>query len=48
MSEFGGIGKHEKTKHALVGMGSAALAADAVILRQGGPNFPEEVTMCIK
>ena len=27
MSEFGGLREHEKTQHALVGLGSAALAA---------------------
>ena len=27
MSEFGGLQKHEKIQHALVGLGSAALAA---------------------
>ena len=27
MSESGGLRKHEKTQHALVGLGSAALAA---------------------
>ena len=27
MSEFGGLRKHEKTQHALVGLGSAALMA---------------------
>ena len=38
MSEFGGLRKHEKTQHALVGLGSVALAA-AVALRW--PKFPE-------
>ena len=33
MSEFGGLWKHKKTQHALVGLGSAALAA-AVALTQ--------------
>ena len=27
MSEFGGLRKHEKTQHALAGLGSAALVA---------------------
>ena len=34
MSEFDGLRKHEKTQHALVGLGTAALAA-AVALRKG-------------
>ena len=34
MSELGGLRKHEKTRHSLVGLGSAALAA-AVALRPG-------------
>ena len=38
MSEFGGLWKHEKTHHALVGLGSAALVAAVVSPRQGGPN----------
>ena len=38
MSEFGGLRKHEKTQHALVRQGSAALAA-AVAL----PKFPERI-----
>ena len=29
MSEFGGLRKHEKTQHALIGLGSTALAAAA-------------------
>ena len=33
MSEFGGLRKHEKTQHALVGLGSAALAAAVTLLR---------------
>ena len=34
MSEFGGLRKHEKTQHALVGLGSAALAAAVALLTQ--------------
>ena len=37
MLEFGGLLKHEKTQHALVGLGNAALVA-AVVRR---PEFPE-------
>ena len=43
MSEFGGLRKHEKTQHALVGLGSAALAADVALPRRGGPNFPKGI-----
>ena len=31
MSEFGGLRKHEQTQHAVVGLGSAALAAAALL-----------------
>ena len=31
MVEFGGLRKHEKTQHALVGLGRAALAADVAL-----------------
>ena len=48
MSEFCGLLKHEKTQHALVGLGSAVLAAAAVLPRQGGPNFPKGITKCTK
>ena len=42
MSEFGGLQKHDKTQHALVGLGSAALAAAVRILTQERrPDFPE-------
>ena len=42
MSEFGGIRKHENTQHALVGLGSAALAAAiALLTRVRRPEFPE-------
>ena len=33
MSELGGLWKHEQTQHALVGLGSAALAAAVALLR---------------
>ena len=36
MSEFGGLGKHEKTQNALVGLGDAALAAVVYSLTQVG------------
>ena len=31
MSEFGGLRNHEKTQHALVGLGSAALATATAV-----------------
>ena len=46
-SEFGGLRKHEKTQHALVGLGSAALAAAVALLTQATirrPDFPEKKT----
>ena len=33
MSEFAGLWKHEKTQHALVGLGSTALAAAVTLPR---------------
>ena len=44
MSEVGGLLKHEKTQHALVGLGCAALAAAVA----GGPNFPKGTIKCVK
>ena len=42
MSEFGGLRKHKNTQHALVGLGSAALAAAVALLTQvRRPQFPE-------
>ena len=42
MTEFGGLRKHEKIRHALVGLGSAALAAAVVAFIQvRRPEFPE-------
>ena len=41
MSEFDGLWKHDKTQHALVGLGSTALAAAIALPRYGGPNFPK-------
>ena len=38
MSEFGGLQKREKTQHALVGLGSSALAVAIAFKR---PKFPE-------
>ena len=38
MSEFGRLRKHEKTQHALVGQGSAALAAAAALPGKGGQH----------
>ena len=43
MSEFRGLREHEKTQHALVGPGSAALAAAVALPRQGSPNFPKDI-----
>ena len=49
MSEFGGLRKHEKTQHALVGLGSAALvAAVALPSYKGDPNFLKGIIKCIK
>ena len=41
MSEFGGIGKHGKTQHALVGLGSVALATAVALTKVRRPEFPE-------
>ena len=41
MSEFGGLRKHEKSQHALAGLGSTALAAAVALYRYGGLNFPK-------
>ena len=43
MSEFGGLHKHEKTQHAFVGLGSAALATAVALPRSGGSNFPRGI-----
>ena len=48
MSEFGGLRKHEKTEHAPVGLGSAALAAAVALPRKGGPNFPKGINKVYK
>ena len=40
MSEFGGLQEHEKTQHALVGLGSAALAAAVALTKLRQPEFP--------
>ena len=48
MSEFGRLRKHEKTQHALVGLGSAALAAAVVLPRYDDPNFPKDMIKCSK
>ena len=46
MSEFGGLRKHEKTKHALIiklGLGSATLLQLAFLGEiESDPNFPWE------
>ena len=51
MSEFGGLRKHKKIQHALVGveLGSVALAGAATVAlpRYGGPNFPKGIIECI-
>ena len=41
VSEFGGLRKHEKTQHELVGLGSAALAAAVSHTQVRWPEFPE-------
>ena len=51
MAEFGGLRKHEKPhrkkQHALVGLGSAALASAVALPRAGGSNFPNGIIKCI-
>ena len=39
MSEFGGLQKHEKTQHALLGLGSTVLAAAVTLPKSGSRNF---------
>ena len=41
MSEFGGLQKHENTRHALVQLGGAALAAAVASNPGKQPKFPE-------
>ena len=41
-SEFGGLQKR-KTQHALVGLGSAAVAAAVALPRKGDLNFPKGI-----
>ena len=49
MSEFDGLRKHKKTQQrALVGLGSAALAAAVALPRSGGPNFPKGINKVLK
>ena len=48
MSEFVGLRKHEKAKHALVGLGSAAPVAAVVLPGLVGPSFPKGIIKCIK
>ena len=48
MSEFGGLWKHEKTQHAFVGLGSAALAAAVSLTQVRQPNFPERDNKVLK
>ena len=48
MSEFGGLRKNKKTQYALVGLGSAALAAAVALPRAGGPNFPKRIIKWIR
>ena len=47
MSEFGGLWKHEKTQHARVGLGSAALAAAVALTRLRWPKFPTRDTYSV-
>ena len=47
MLEFGGLHKHEKTQQALVGLGSAALAAAVALPKVRWPEFPErDIKVC--
>ena len=48
MPKFDGVWEHEKTQHALVILGSAALAAAVTFPRYGGPSFPKGIIKCIK
>ena len=43
LSEFSGLRKHKKTQQALVGLGSAALAAAVAVPRYGRPNVPKGI-----
>ena len=44
MSEFGGLRKHEKTQHTLVGLGSAAFETAESLTQVRRPEFPERDT----
>ena len=48
MSEFGGLRNTQKNKHALVGLGSAALTAAVAVPRNDCPNYTEGRIKCIK
>ena len=49
MSEFGGTRKDETTQHALVGLASAALAADVFLPSQvRRPQFPQRDNKVLK
>ena len=48
MSDFGRSLKHEKTQQALVGLGSATLAAAVALPMYGISNFPKGVPKCNK
>ena len=41
-------GNTKQTQHALVGLGSAALAAAVIWPREDGPNFPKGIINCIQ
>ena len=43
MSEFDGLRRHKKTKHALVGLGNAALAAAVALPGYGDLNFSQGI-----
>ena len=49
MSKFGGLRKHKKTQQALVGMGSAALAASVALpefTERGNKVYRKEKKIC--
>ena len=49
MSEFGGLRTHEKTQHALVGLGSAALAVAVCLpIGKAAPVFRKGIIQCMK
>ena len=48
MSEFSELRKHEKTQHALAGLGRAALVAACSLTQVKCPNYPKGINKCKK